>query len=175
MKKAVFPFLLLLVCLTALPSCRETNAAVRPAAASLPALNSTVPPKSDGAPETSGTSAGTVDRDLTVMNSTMVYAEVYQMMNAPDQYLGKTIRVRGVFTVLGDPEGGVVYPAVYIADASACCAQGLEFLLSGNPAYPQGYPSTGTEITVTGRFETYTETVGGTVYRYCHLVDATLG
>lgn len=30
-----------------------------------------------------------VDVDLTVLSSTMVYAEVYDMVNTPDNYLGK--------------------------------------------------------------------------------------
>ena len=41
-------------------------------------------------------SAGKVDVDLTVLSSTMVYSEVYNMLyNDPAHYLGKTVKARG--------------------------------------------------------------------------------
>ena len=60
------------------------------------------------------------------------------------------------------------YPACIIQDATACCSQGLEFILEGNPAYPEGYPEVGTEVTVLGTFETYLE--DGNMY--CRLQNA---
>ncbi len=43
-------------------------------------------------------SAGKVDVDLTVLSSTMVYSEVYNMLyNDPAHYLGKTVKARGIF------------------------------------------------------------------------------
>ena len=47
--------------------------------------------------------------------------------------------------------------ACMIADATACCAQGLEFALAGEPVYPDEYPELGAEITVVGTFEWYEE------------------
>ena len=49
-------------------------------------------------------------------------------------------------------------PAAYacvIADATACCTQGIEFVLRGEHRYPQDYPPLGEEITVIGTFETH--------------------
>ena len=109
-----------------------------------------------------------VDVDLTKLSSTMVYSEVYNMMVAPDKYVGKTVRMRGQFALYEDTESGARYFACIIADATACCSQGLEFVLEGTHAYPQDYPSLGTEITVTGEFRTYEE--NGSLY--CHLTDA---
>ena len=60
------------------------------------------------------------------------------------------------------------YYACIIADATACCSQGLEFELSGQHTYPDDYPELGTNITVTGTFQLYQE--GGGLY--CHLTDA---
>ena len=40
--------------------------------------------------------AGSVDYDLTKMDSDMVYATVFQMMSAPQQYEGKTFRMDGL-------------------------------------------------------------------------------
>ncbi len=117
---------------------------------------------------TSDTQSEGVDVDLTKLSSTMVYSEVYNMMVAPDKYVGKTVRMRGQFALYEDTQSGARYFSCIIADATACCSQGLEFVLEGTHAYPQDYPSLGTEITVTGEFRTYEE--NGSLY--CHLTDA---
>ncbi len=98
-----------------------------------------------------------VDVDLTKLSSTMVYSEVYNMMYAPNNYVGKTIKMSGMFVIYTNQDGTQYYPAVIIADATACCSQGLEFVLEENPSYPDGYPEMGTDITVVGTFETYRE------------------
>ncbi|HAS37035.1 MAG TPA: hypothetical protein DCS04_00160 [Ruminococcaceae bacterium] len=111
-----------------------------------------------------------IDVDLTVLSSTMVYSEVYNMMTAPEGYVGKSVKMKGQFAYYEDPETKNQYFACIIADATACCSQGLEFVLKGEYSYPNDYPKLGTEITVTGTFKTYQED-GAT---YCQLVDASL-
>lgn len=103
------------------------------------------------------------DVDLTELNSTMVYSEVYNMMATPDKYIGKTVRMSGTMAVSkGDNQ---TYYACIIKDATACCSQGIEFVLDyGN------YPKDGTEITVYGTFTTYKEGK----YQYCQLKNAVL-
>ncbi len=102
-----------------------------------------------------------VEVDLTVLSSTMVYLEVYNMLyENTDSYVGKTVKMKGAFGVLQMVIDGVVSqePAAYacvIADATACCTQGIEFVLSEEHRYPEDYPPLGEEITVIGRFETY--------------------
>ena len=113
-------------------------------------------------------SANELDVDLTTLSSTMVYSEVYNMMYEPDRYVGKRIKMDGQFAVYEDPNTGAVYTACIIMDATACCSQGLEFVLAGEHSYPADYPELGTEITVVGTFQTYEENG----YMYCHLVDA---
>lgn len=111
-----------------------------------------------------------VDIDLTKLSSTLVYSEVYNMMVSPDQYLGRTVRMKGQFAVYEDPQSNSVYFACVIDDATACCSQGLEFVLEDSYTYPDDYPSLGTEISVTGEFQTYMEDSN----LYCHLIHATL-
>lgn len=106
--------------------------------------------------------------DLTTLNSTMVYSEVYNMVNTPDKYVGKTVRMRGSFSVYKTDERN--YYACIISDATACCSSGIEFVLAGEYAYPDDYPEEGSEITVTGIFDTYKE--NGQLY--CQLSDAVL-
>ena len=56
-----------------------------------------------------------------------------------------------------------------VTDATACCAQGLEFVCRDDKTYPDDYPARGADITVTGEFESYQDADGITCYR---LVDA---
>ena len=109
-----------------------------------------------------------VDLDLTLMSGTVVYAQVSNMLYDAQPYLGKILRISGEYSPYEDRERGVVYHSCVIADATACCAQGLEFVWAGQHAWPGDYPEEGTGCVVTGRLEAYDE-YGDT---YLHLVDA---
>ncbi len=111
-----------------------------------------------------------VDVDLTKMSSTMIYSEVYAMMMDSKQYIGKKVRMRGEFSGFYDKYSDQYYFSCLIRDAMACCAQGLEFVLTDDYSFPDDYPPTGTEITVTGIFEPYLE---GNI-TYFHLINAVL-
>lgn len=111
-----------------------------------------------------------VDVDLTALSSTMVYAEVYNMMTAPEDYIGKTVKMTGSFIVYTDPNTGKNYYSCIITDALACCSQGIEFVLSGEYNYPEDYPEIESEITVKGEFQTYEEEG----YYYLNLINASL-
>ena len=130
----------------------------------------------DTPPVSQSQSADGIDVDLTALSSTMVYSEVYSMMSFPDNYIGKTVKMKGQFAVYqATDENGAfipdqIYFACVIADATACCSQGLEFILAGEHSYPDDYPELGTEVTVTGTFELYEENG----YQYCRLGNAVL-
>ena len=136
----------LLIALTLLPlaACGREDTAKKPAAQ-----------------DAEGTAA--VDIDLTALSGIMVYSEVNSMISFPDNYIGKTVKMQGQFTIYqATDENGAFIPdkmffACMIADATACCAQGLEFALAEKPVYPDDYPELGTEITVVGTFEWYEE------------------
>lgn len=147
MKKGILVIMLCLICafLTACaPSAADTGAAV-PTAAPL-----------------------AVDLDLSKLSGTVVYSQVNNMMYEPETYTGKVIRMAGYYSAYVDTERGVVYHACVIPDATACCAQGIEFIWGGEHQWPDDYPEEGTDILVTGRLETYEEDG----YQYLHLVDA---
>ncbi len=107
-----------------------------------------------------------IDVDLTKLSSTMVYSEVYNMMNTPEDYVGKTVKMIGMSATYHDQDTDNYYYACVIADATACCSQGIEYVL------PEGqeYPKEKVLITVTGTFDTYQEGE----YTYCTLRDAEL-
>ena len=136
-------------------------------------------PNQQETPEKSGQaqpSAGKVDVDLTVLSSTMVYSEVYNMLYYDQEsYYGKTVKANGIFAIYQMVVDGVTQPApvayaCIIADATACCAEGMEFVLEGDYTYPDDYPELGAEITVIGEFQSYEE--NGMIWY--HLVNARL-
>ena len=96
-----------------------------------------------------------IDVDLTALSSTMVYSEVYNMVVAPESYVGKTVKMKGQFIYYEDSRTENQHFGCVIADATACCSQGLEFLLAGSHTYPDDYPELYSEITVVGTFDKY--------------------
>jgi len=92
------------------------------------------------------------DIDLTIDNADLIYAEVFAMVYTPEDYVGKTVKMKGQFVFYYDEEAGMYYYACLIKDAMACCAQGLEFIPAGDCVYPDDFPPAMTEINVTGTF-----------------------
>ena len=103
-----------------------------------------------------------IDVDLTKLSATMVYTEVYNMMTYPEDYVGKTVKMKGQFASLHDEVNDVYYFACIVKDATACCAQGIEFVTTDEFKYPDSYPAEGEDVTVVGVFDTYWE--GNLIY-----------
>ncbi len=162
MKKSFFILLILLVS-AVLSSCAKA-APSDPA----PASAAVAAPSASSAPET-GTDAAAqedgaaVDVDLTQLSSTMVYGEVYAMVYEPERYMGKTVKMRGDFITGSTDSGGNRYACV-VRDATACCAQGLEFEPLPEYRFPEDFPEPGSEITVVGTFESIREERDGNIY-----------
>lgn len=103
-------------------------------------------------------SSSKIDYDLTKMNSDMIYATVYQMMIDPDSYIGKTVKMKGLYYASYNELNDKYYHFVVVADAAACCSQGIEFVWDrGQHIYPDEYPLDETEVEVVGTFEGYQE------------------
>ena len=111
-----------------------------------------------------------VDIDLTVLSSTMVYSQVYNLMVDPYSYIGKTIKMTGMYACTDLTQSTEFYCACIIQDATQCCSQGIEFELDDTYFFPDDYPEYGDDITVIGEFDTYQD--GG--YTYCTLRNARL-
>ena len=120
-----------------------------------------------GCAQTTGKKAETesdaVDIDLTTLGGTMVYATVENMMNKPDEYMGKSVRAEGIYYAEYCEETDMYYHFVVIVDATACCQQGLEFLRNGEYVYPDDYPENEAMIEVVGVYGQYEE-LGETYY-----------
>ena len=121
----------------------------------------------------SKTNSNKIDIDLNNLNANVVYSQVFLMMTEPDKFIGKRIRMSGQFNVYaaqeGNPSGVTEYYAIIIADAQACCQQGIEFVWPGH-TYPDGFPEVKSNASVTGIFEVYEENGK----KYCRLVADTV-
>ena len=111
-----------------------------------------------------------VDLDLTKLSGTVMYAQVFDMLEEPERYMGQKVRAGGTFNYFRDMSTGREYFAVLIQDATACCAQGLEFQWAGDHKFPIDYPEIDQPIIVTGTFSTYEEQG----YTFVQLTDAQL-
>ena len=155
MKKSMI-FAVLLAVLT-LSGCAEGETLAPDLPAEGVGLAETEASGGNSASAVSEKSAGEIDVDLTKMSSTMVYSEVYNMMASPERYIGSTIKMDGEFALYHDEATDEYYFACVIQDATACCAQGIEFVLTEDYRYPDDYPKPGDEICVVGVFDTYKE------------------
>jgi len=109
-------------------------------------------------------SAGFID--LSAMSDTLRIAELTNITSTPANYLGKTIKLGGVYQAQYYEPTQQYYHCILIIDAAACCQQGLEFVWNGNHRYPDDYPKDGTPIELSGVYESHQE-LGKTYY---HLV-----
>ncbi len=108
--------------------------------------------------------------DLTKLSSTMVYSEVYNMMYAPDGYVGKTIKMTGLYNNYYDESQDITYYACIVQDATACCTQGVEFVPDEASIELMASLTTSDKITVVGTFDTYEENGS----KYCTLRNASV-
>lgn len=108
-----------------------------------------------------------IDYNLTEMNSDMIYATVFMVVQDPESYAGKTFKIYGNSYTFPTTEGKSMTHYCLIKDALACCAQGLEFISSNSD---EKYPDDGDEIVVTGTLESYT--VEDIPMPLCRLVNA---
>ncbi len=152
MKKVICVLMLCVMCVSLLCGCTTGDAdAIEPVKTSTEIYND-----SD------------VQLDLSLMSGTVVYSMLSNIMYEPDKYIGQVIRLAGYYSVWEDPETGMIYHSCVIPDATACCAQGMEFVWAGEHTNPDDYPELGTDMIVTGKLESYMEGE----YMYLHLVNA---
>ncbi len=122
------------------------------------------------APKVQTSQTRKVDVDLTTMSASVVYSAVYDMITNPGSYIGQTVKMSGTMATYHDTNTGKRYFACVIRDATACCAQGMEFVLKDSYKYPDDYPEPGVEVSVIGVFDIYSEGQ----YQYCTLRNAEL-
>ena len=116
---------------------------------SKPAATATPAPSAEAVQPTSDV----VQMDFAGLNNTMAYAQMFNVVNNPKEYVGTTVRVKGTYVPIPDPtREGLVYNFLVVADITACCEIGVEFFLDGY-RYPADFPPEYSEVELTGVFE----------------------
>lgn len=149
----------------AMRAATETPSQTQPAAVTEATVETQMQVQPQAVEETAPAQPGEV-LDLTALSSTMVYSEVFNMLMDPDRYVGRVVKMNGIAACFTNPQTSQLYYACIVADATGCCAQGLEYVLTDGEVYPE----LDTNITVTGTFALYEENG----YKCFHLVDATI-
>ncbi len=113
-----------------------------------------------------------IDVDLTILSSTMVFAEVYNIVMNPSDYVGQIVKMTGTLNIYRDETTDSTVCAVIIMDATECCEQGIMFVFDSSYTYPDDYPEAGSIVTVIGEFDVFTSPDSPMMYSY--LKEATL-
>ncbi|MCR5031624.1 MAG: hypothetical protein K6A92_02055 [Lachnospiraceae bacterium] len=113
----------------------------------------TIPEETPFPEEEQGLADPSVDLDLTVMSATLVYAQVFNMVCDPASFQGQKIKMDGTLAIFYDEELDTNYYACIIQDATACCAQGIEFVPLADYVYPDDFPEDGAYVVVTGTMD----------------------
>ena len=88
--------------------------------------------------------------DLAHLSDTMAYAQLYNVAINPQQHIGQTFRLRGVYYATQMPETGEVVHLLLVRDQAACCEVALEFQAADARAYPQDFPANYSTIELVG-------------------------
>ncbi|MCQ2455223.1 MAG: hypothetical protein MJ090_03685 [Clostridia bacterium] len=97
-----------------------------------------------------------IDFDISNFNFTMAFSQISEMKQNKSKYLGKRIKVKGIFEGEEAPSRNYYY--CIVKDTTACCSEVLEFVLRDTSlTYPKDYPKSQSEIVVDGIFHSYKE------------------
>lgn len=112
----------------------------------------------------------TIDIDITSLSGEMVHSEIENILSSPDDYVGKTIKLSGLFISsasqysTGKPTDQVYY-ACMVIDQDDCCQRFVEFVPDASVKF---LPKVGDSITIIGELQLYYNGQS----KYCHLVNA---
>lgn len=109
-----------------------------------------------------------IDIDLTLLNATMSYGQMYDMLVNPKNYEGKIVKIKGQFSKYFDDIQKKTYYIVNVVDQGGCCAMGVEFVPKDIDNWQS--PLEGDEIIATGMFTTYIENDN----TYASMIDCTI-
>ena len=115
---------------------------------------------------TKTSSSETYDYDFTKMGQSVAYSQLTDFMNEPTKYLGKTMKISGVYYAQPSEDGKTTYYYITLSDTTACCSAYIEFL-SDSGKYPEKSSDPNNNqlvtITCTGVVDSYEE-LGQTYY-----------
>lgn len=109
-----------------------------------------------------------VDIDLSQLSLPVVYGQIFNITLNSDDYIGKTIKIKGIFDLFQDPNNNEVYCSIIIPDEQACCMQGFGIKFKSEYKFPKDFPKDDDTVTLIGRYEIEPNSSAG------YLVDVTI-
>jgi len=91
-----------------------------------------------------------VDVDLTEFSKTMMIAMIDNIYAKPNEYMDKTIKMRGQYSMVYYEDFDLRFHYILSSDDESCCAYG--FIFEYNGTYPDDFPDEGEDIEVYGVF-----------------------
>lgn len=105
-----------------------------------------------------------VDIDLSPLEGNSVFSEATDILSNADNYIGKTIRVKGYFSSSYDSHDDSRYFMILIGELPT--EKGFEFIWDDNShKYPDEYPKEKAEIIIEGELKSYKSED----HQYCYI------
>jgi len=107
--------------------------------------------------------SASVDVNLTGLSSTVAYAAIINILQAPDNYIGKRIKVSGAYQAFYYEEFDRYLHFVVIEGPGGCCPQAIKFVYGEDRTSPDDYPTENAMIEIAGVFNS-SEEMGSLIY-----------
>lgn len=91
------------------------------------------------------------DINISFGSDVLAYATLENIKENPEEYLGKTFKMKGEYRKFYSPYSEQYYYVCIIYDATRCCSLGMEFKMENE----EDYPREGLEIIVQGKIDKY--------------------
>ena len=110
-----------------------------------------------------GDSSGNdIDVNLSTLSATMLFAEIINIMNRPEDYLGQVIKIHGEYFNYYHEENNQYIHFVLVFDEMDCCEQRFQFRVNEDFGSPEELFEIGEGIEIIGVFQSYDgEGLGG--------------
>lgn len=95
----------------------------------------------------------TFDIDISFGSDTMAYATLENIKENPEEYIGKTFKMKGEYHSFYSEYTDNTYYVCVIYDFTRCCSLGMEFFMESE----EDYPLEGINIILQGTIDTYDE------------------
>lgn len=77
-----------------------------------------------------------VDVDITKLSTVVAFSQVNSLMYDYNAYLGKSVKIQGLYQSYSIPEIDEIYHFIMLMDESNCCQGMIEFQLPSGSEYP---------------------------------------
>ena len=111
-----------------------------------------------------GSNGDNIDVNLSALGSTMLFAEIINIWNNPEDYMGQVIKIHGGYFNFFHEESGQYIHFVMVLDEGGCCEQGFPFRVSEDFDSPEELFEFEEEIEVIGVFSRSGEDEWGSYY-----------